>query len=269
MRGDEERLSVTKIGVLDWGVGGFGAVRALRDLGVPHPLLYVSDSGSVPYGRMDATSLRRRLERLCAWMEARGCEVIVVACNAASTTLADLRGNTASVVGMIDCTVAHLAEKNYPEIGLLGGQRTVESESYPRALQRRSCETRVRAQVAQPLSALVEEGILEGAEVDAKVDEIVAPLRDVEVMVSACTRYAPLRKTTAARIPSLRVWIEPAELVVASLVERGVVSASPRHPRRPWAADDQAWTSGNLRGLQRAARVAFGVQVGDVQRLPV
>jgi len=49
------------LGIVDWGIGGIGLVREL-DRRVPGlPVLYWSDAGAVPYGRMRSADLTARL----------------------------------------------------------------------------------------------------------------------------------------------------------------------------------------------------------------
>ena len=260
--------STRKVGVLDWGVGGFGAVMDLRARGVTSPIVYVSDSGVTPYGRMDEDALSARVQSMCARLAAEGCDAIVVACNAASTVLHTVDVGDVRAVGMIECTARHLKEWEYAEVGLLGGRRTVESEAYPRALTALACKTRIRARVGQPLSALVEAGILEGEGLQNAIEEVVAPLRDVSVLVSACTHYAAIRSRIERSLPNLERWIEPATLAVSSMLDTGVVVSERLHRVAVWdPKEDRAFTSGDGGALARGAFAAFGVVVSDVQKL--
>ena len=49
------------LGIVDWGIGGVGLVRALDRLAPGLPLLYWSDTGVTPYGQMRVDELTARL----------------------------------------------------------------------------------------------------------------------------------------------------------------------------------------------------------------
>lgn len=258
------------IGVLDWGVGGLGVVASLRGRGVKDSVVYVSDSGSTPYGRMDREVLSDRVQRVCEWMVKEGCGLVILACNAASTVREHLDVGDVPIVGMIACTADYVERQGYAEVGLLGGRRTVESQAYERALAALGCATKVRARVAQPLSALVEAGVLEGRELEREIEEIVAPLRDVSVLVSGCTHYAAIRPKIEMMLPALRDWVEPAELATASLIAAGRVTVKDSEI----AADglqptERFLTSGDPDALRGAGLAAFGVGIVEVEPLPV
>jgi glutamate racemase len=69
-----------RLGVLDWGIGGMGFVQLFRKHAPGVPILYVSDTGATPYGRMTRGALATRVARVIDGMRAEG--GVVVACNA-------------------------------------------------------------------------------------------------------------------------------------------------------------------------------------------
>src|SRR3954470_77349 len=75
------------IGVVDWGIGGLGFFKLLRERHPRLPLVYVSDAGETPYGKLRASHLAARLRQMGAFMRREGVTHLVVACNAASTAL--------------------------------------------------------------------------------------------------------------------------------------------------------------------------------------
>lgn len=72
--------------VFDSGMGGLTIVSALRELGFKGRLSYAADSGFFPYGDKSDAALTRRVPRFAAaLMEAANPDIIVIACNTAST----------------------------------------------------------------------------------------------------------------------------------------------------------------------------------------
>src|SRR5260370_39564965 len=78
--------------IIDWGIGGLSVWRQARRLRPETAFVYLSDTGSLPYGTLSGADLAVRLEQLILHARARwGSETILLACNAASTVLDRLR----------------------------------------------------------------------------------------------------------------------------------------------------------------------------------
>jgi glutamate racemase len=249
------------LAVVDWGIGGLGFYRLLVDRHPGVAVVYVSDTGFTPYGKVPRRELAARVDAVLRHVrEMHGAEHAVVACNAASTVLGDLtvvRGGM-RVVGVIAPAVAALAEMAPAHVGVIGGRRTVASGAYGRALRRAG--HRVRQRVAQPLSAHVEAGRLDTAGVRGDVARILAPLRSVEVLVMACTHYPALAPLLAERCPRAALF-DPAAATLAH-VERA-------WPLAPDGAPHRFLTTGDPDAMRRSARLAFGVDLPTVERITI
>lgn len=235
------------LGVLDWGIGGLDVVAKLRGAGVRRPLVYLSDAGAVPYGKQSDTDLVDRVQSLVAALAEHGCDEIVIGCNAASTVIPRLPdGPVERVLGVIEPGIEETLRAGVRSVVVLGGQRTIESGHYGDALRPKGIE--VTEIVAQPLSALVERGMVSGAEVESAVAQIVAPVRDATAIVSACTHYLAALPALRAALPRLDTVIDPAQ----ALAERSFA------PSQPGTEPDRYWTTGDPAASRRAALVAFG-----------
>ena len=80
--------SASAIGVFDSGVGGLSVLRHVRAQLTRLPLLYVADSGHVPYGDKDPDYIRERSFALSEFLLSEGAAAIVVACNTATAAAA-------------------------------------------------------------------------------------------------------------------------------------------------------------------------------------
>ena len=85
-----------KVGFFDSGVGGLSVLRAFQALCPEVETEYLADSAHAPYGNCPAEEIARlseaNAEELIArgWLIARGCDVVVVACNTATAAAIDL-----------------------------------------------------------------------------------------------------------------------------------------------------------------------------------
>src|SRR5687768_10607218 len=81
------KKQTAKLGVLDWGIGGISLVKLLGERGRSFPLLYFSDTGALPYGRMPRVELISRLNSVVEFLKSKGATHVVIGCNAASTAI--------------------------------------------------------------------------------------------------------------------------------------------------------------------------------------
>lgn len=75
----------TKIGFLDSGIGGVTVLRECIKLLDDFSYIYYSDSINNPYGDKDKNELIKIIDNIVVELIDRGCYVIVIACNTASS----------------------------------------------------------------------------------------------------------------------------------------------------------------------------------------
>jgi glutamate racemase len=204
------------LGIADWGIGGIGLLSALDRLAPGLPVVYWSDAGATPYGRMGIEQLTHRLLTVVAELAERGATEVVLACNAASTVVERLGGAAIPVEGIIRHGLASVPE-DLASIGVIGGQRTIAAGHYRRGLARPGRV--VLSRVAQPLSAHIEAGRTGSPQFVADLARIVAPLQPVEALVLACTHYPAAGPWFAAALPHTLL-IDPAERMATAIAKR-------------------------------------------------
>ena len=265
--------------VLDWGIGGLATLSALRARAPHLPLLYLSDAGFTPYGRVPHEALGARLEALCSALEALHGPLsgLMVACNAASSALTPTLKlpPTLSVIDSgVEATLEALAQRSHLQhvkpheplrVGVVGGEATISSRLYERALTSRWSPPHahpldVVSVVAQPISAHVEAGRMSGPELEADLQRICEPLRDVHALTLACTHYPAVRNHFSAQLPHALL-IDPLDHFVARSLERW--GAPPLVPP-PSPAPLTLYTTGDPNALIKGARLAWGVNMSDL-----
>lgn len=239
------------LGIVDWGIGGIGLLTALDRLVPGLPVLYWSDAGATPYGRMGVKALTDRLLTVVAALAERGATEVVLACNAASTVVGRLGAAAVPVEGIIGHGVASVPDDIIGPIGVVGGRRTIAAGHYRRGLARPGRV--VLSRVAQPLSAHIEAGRTGSPQFRADLARIVAPLHRVDALVLACTHYPAASRWFAAALPHAML-IDPAERMATAIAERHAQLRAAAH----LAARDFL-TTGDPEAMQRGAARAWGV----------
>jgi len=247
-----------RLGVLDWGIGGIDFQARLRARHPDVAVMYWSDSGATPYGKLGREALAARLARVAAALRDRGATHVVVACNAASTVLDHLAiaGVGVEICGVIAPAIAATLADPARVVGVIGGRRTISSGLYRRGLSVGG--RRVISRVAQPLSAMVERGELDSPAVLETLRGILGPLRRAEALVLACTHYIALLPAIQGLLPGVRI-IDPAAATLAEVERRWCLSGH--------GTEDMFFTTGDPAAMQLAARLAFGVALPAVQRM--
>jgi glutamate racemase len=249
-----------KLGILDWGIGGVGFYALARARLPGLPVVYWSDAGAMPYGKQAPADLARRVVAIARWLKREaGVTHLAIACNAASSVLPaiELEDETLpQITGVIEHGVRAALQRTAPGqiIGIVGGRRTILSGAYRRALAGRT----VRQRVAQPISARVEGGDLSSAGLRRELDAIMAPLREVDLLVLACTHYPALRGAFAQRAPSAEI-VDPAAELLAWAVDAWQLDSA-GYGSEP----DRVLTTGDVGSTGRSARLAFGMELHPV-----
>jgi glutamate racemase len=229
------------LGVLDWGVGGFFAAAYACTRVPTLDVVYRADTGNTPYGLQTRSQLAISVQRGLNTLAEQGATHIIIACHSGSTALRDVHPPVPTW-GVID---ASSVPADAGKVLVLGGARTIRCGHWRRALHALPGARQVVQRISQPLSAHVEAGAAGSPECLADLDRIIAPARDVDCVVLACTHYAALAGAIAERLPRA-VQVDPALAVVDGLeLQAGHSQFS-------------ASTSGDVHVLVRAGKQALG-----------
>jgi glutamate racemase len=181
------------IGVFDSGVGGLTVLKALRRA-MPHrDFLYLGDTARVPYGRKPAEMVREFAREIAGFLEAKGAEAIVVACNTATAVaLPDLqREFRLPIWGVIEPGVeAAVRATRSGHVGVIGTRGTIRSEAYQKRLEARGMK--VWAQACPLFVHLVEEDLANAPEAELLAKHYLADMPEIDTLILGCTHYPVL-----------------------------------------------------------------------------
>lgn len=190
-------------GVFDSGIGGLTVVRALRSAFPRRDILYVGDTARVPYGNKSAETVQTYSREIMDFLEAKGAERMVAACNTASALAVGALAHRRKVPihGMIESGVAAALAAGEGPVGVIGTPATIASGAYQQALAKARPGLRVVAQATPLFVPLVEEGWLDGEVTENVARHYLEPLirEKIRVLVLACTHY-PLLKGVLGRV---------------------------------------------------------------------
>ena len=239
------------IGIMDWGIGGLTVYNAMRNHGLTTDVLYFSDSGTTPYGKLSKVSLRERFSVIADFFRQRGVTHVLVGCHSASSALdPDAATGLESFCrvafeSIIPAAVRIACRSKSRSLGVIGGERTIQSGVYEVALA--TSGKHLAFCPAQPLSAFVESGDLDSPAVEAEVRRVLEKLGPIDALLIACTHYPALTPLFTKVSPSLEL-LDPGDEMAASAHEAG-------------SGRLEFFTTGDRSASARAARRAFGIEI--------
>jgi glutamate racemase len=223
------------IGIFDSGVGGLTVAKRIFEL-LPHEkVIYFGDTGRYPYGPRSPQIVRRFSAQNVEFLLRQKVKFIVVACNTASAVaLPELkRSHSVPMIGVIEpgASAAVQATRNH-KVGVIGTVGTISSQAYPKAIHRRSGQTKVFSVACPLFVSLAEEGYLDKKATRLIAEEYLTPLalKGVDTLVLGCTHY-PLLKKVISQVMGNKVRLidsaeETAKEVKSFLADHGLLRRS-------------------------------------------
>jgi glutamate racemase len=209
------------VGVFDSGIGGVTVLREIQRQLPTERCLYVADSRENPYGTKPVPYIQQRCERIVDYLLDHDAKLVVVACNAASVSaLAHLRERyPIKFVGTVPAVKPAAQLTKTGKIGVLATPTTAASEPLAQLIEQFTHGVTVMTQPCPGLVPLIEDGIVEGPEIERLLRSYLATLleADVDVIVLGCTHYPFLRDAIARICGPGVLLVDPAEAVARQL----------------------------------------------------
>ncbi|MEP7211796.1 MAG: aspartate/glutamate racemase family protein [Acidobacteriota bacterium] len=239
----------SRLGILDWGIGAIGIYKLIKERSGDVSVIYFSDAGATPYGKMGRPELVSRLNAVIGFLSSKGVTHLVIGCNAASTAIPFLDSKGVQIEGMIESAVSLTAGSKPKRLGLIGGRRTVLSGVYRKAFAARNIN--IQQRVAQPLSGLIESGDTSSEKLRRECRQILSPLKGCSHILLACTHYPAILPLLRSLVPADTIFIDPAAAVVDRVSNWKIAAGT----------NDVFLTSGDAEKMETAAAAAFGIRI--------
>jgi glutamate racemase len=218
------------IGVFDSGYGGLTILKEISALLPQYDYLYLGDNARTPYGSRSFETVYHYTLQCVKWFFEQGCSLVILACNTASAKalrtiqqkdLPVLAPNK-RVLGVIRPTAEIIGQYSLSkQIGILGTQGTVLSQSYPIEIQKFFPEVTVWQQACPMWVPLIEnnEHLNEGANyfVEKYIQQLLQQNANIDAILLACTHYPLLYPKIKAALPANIQVIMQGNIVAQSL----------------------------------------------------
>lgn len=192
------------VGVFDSGMGGISVLRELRTQLPGENVIYYGDTAHAPYGTKPPAEVMARVREVMDLLMARKIKAVLIACNTAtSVAAATLRAELdLPIIGMEPALKPAAALRHGGRILVMATPLTLRLPKFQFLMER-------YGEGALPLPCpglmeLVEEGELDGPEVEDYLTRLLAPYRGapLDAVVLGCTHYVFLRSVLRRMLPA-------------------------------------------------------------------
>lgn len=235
-------LSEKPIGIFDSGIGGLTVAHAIKEKLPNERLIYFGDTAHLPYGEKSEAAIQAFAIKIADILLKKGCKVIVIACNSASSAAYELLkeyvATKARVINVIDPMVQMVCEKYADqEVGLIGTRRTVASNIYTSKIEACNQKVKLRSIPTPLLVPMIEEGFYNNKISMEIIDKYLSDenLQNIKALILGCTHYPLIRKQLETYYKNTVDLLDSAEVLATYLSdylhEAGLKSKniSPKH----------------------------------------
>lgn len=185
------------IGIFDSGIGGVTVLKKLIELLPNEKYLYYSDSINSPYGDKSEEELKIIVSNVVSYLISRGCKIIVIACNTASTLSDYLREKFNVLFVAIEPAYKMAHDFAYDKkILVMATNRTIESEKFQKLYNKYDNSDTILLPCSG-LADLIEKDL--DKDIDLYLRENLTKYIGVECVVLGCTHY-PLIKSNIQKV---------------------------------------------------------------------
>jgi len=236
------------IGIFDSGIGGLTVAHAISK-SLPHEsIVYFGDTAHLPYGDKSEASIQAYSVKIADVLLKKGCKVIVIACNSASSAAYELlkeyvRGD-AEIINVIDPMV-DLVQTQFAnkKVGLIGTKRTIQSGIYSRKINEANKNISLVSLPTPLLVPMIEEGFFNNKISHDIIEKYLSDpaLHNIDALILGCTHYPLIKNEISSLYPKNITLLDSSEVVAQALksylTENSLLSNTPK-PKHQFLVSD-------------------------------
>lgn len=255
--------AASPIGVFDSGLGGLSIWKEINQLLPNENTIYLADSKNAPYGEKSKQEIIDFSIKNTEYLLSKGCKMIVVACNTATTNaIKVLRANyDVPFIGIEPAIKPAALQSKTNKIGVLATKGTLSSELFISTSEQYRDSKDIIEVEGKGLVILIEAGKLE--QTKPLLEQYLQPLvnEGVDHIVLGCSHYPFLIPIIKTIIPANIKLIDSGEAVAKqtkSILEKYDLLSNSKNSNhkpqttnlKPQTSNHLFYTNGNLAVLQ-------------------
>ncbi len=205
------------IGIFDSGVGGTSIWKEIHKL-LPHEnTIYLADSKNAPYGEKSGDEILNLSLKNTEYLLGKGCKLIVVACNTATTNAIDALRKRYSIpfIGIEPAIKPAALKSRSKAVGILATKGTLSSKLFHSTSENHAFGIRIIEQEGTGLVPLIEAGKINTWETEQLLVKYLKPMLDggIDHLVLGCTHFPYLIPLLKKLLPEHVTIIDSGEAV--------------------------------------------------------
>lgn len=266
-------LPTSAIGIFDSGYGGLTVMKEIVQRLPGYDYIYLGDNARAPYGNRSFETVYRYTLQAVEWFFAKGCPLVVLACNTASAkALRSIQQKDLPriapdrrVLGVIRPTTEIIGRfSNSQQVGIMATNGTVLSGSYPIEIKKFFPGLEVIQEACPMWVPLVEnnEHLRPGADYFIKqhVDRLLVKAPSIDTILLACTHYPLLQEKIRPLLPEGIQLLTQGKLVADSLADY-LGRHADLETRLTQNGKRQFYTTDDNADFERHAEIFYGQQL--------
>ncbi|WP_298237542.1 glutamate racemase [uncultured Algibacter sp.] len=205
------------IGIFDSGVGGTSIWKAINKLLPNEHTIYLADSANAPYGPKGKDAIIELSIKNTEYLLSKGCKLIVVACNTATTNAIDyLRSNyKVPFIGIEPAIKPAALQTKTNTVGILATKGTLSSALFSKTSNLFASNINVLEQNGDGIVELIETGQLHSEKMKSLLKIYLKPMieANIDYLVLGCTHYPYLMPLLIELLPKHVKIIDSGEAV--------------------------------------------------------
>lgn len=205
------------IGLFDSGIGGTSIWKEVIQLLPYENTIYLADSKNAPYGEKSPQEILSLAIKNTDFLISKGCKLIIVACNTATTNAIDYLRNNYKIpfIGIEPAIKPAALFSKTGAIGILATKGTLTSKLFEKTANEYTKNITTIEQDGEGLVPLIESGKLNSFEITQLLEKYLKPMLhfNIDHLVLGCTHYPYLIQQIKAIIGNEITIIDSGEAV--------------------------------------------------------
>ena len=258
-------MSNHPIGIFDSGVGGTSIWKEIHALLPNESTIYLADSINAPYGPKGKKRIIELCDKNARMLLDKGCKLIVVACNTATTNAIDYLRATYKVpfIGIEPAIKPAALQTKTNAIGILATKGTLSSALFSRTSTQFASNIEVIEQEGNGIVELIESGQLHTPKMKSLLQQYLDPMLEanIDYLVLGCSHYPYLTPILLEMLPKGVKIIDSGEAVARQT--KAVLNQLNLLNGTGSVAKHQFFTSGNPEVLKQLLGDSFTVSYSN------
>ena len=255
-------MSNSPIGIFDSGVGGTSIWREIHKRLPNEHTIYLADSKNAPYGPKGKEKIIDLSVKNTELLLEKGCKIIVVACNTATTNAIRHLRKTYNVpfIGIEPAIKPAALRTESGTIGILATKGTLSSELFHKTADLYSNGVKIIEQVGEGLVPLIENGKIKSPEMEKLLKLYLTPMfhANIDYLVLGCSHYPYLIPKLQSLLPK-HVTIIDSGIAVARQTE-AILTKHDLSTQEETRGDCIFYSNGNTEILNDILQDEFSVE---------